>query len=107
MIEPNLRSLATSIYLLGIGIGGVSPVIVGYLNQFFAIEAPLGADDGYDPTYGMVIVITLSYLLCAIGYAITGCFMVRQRRGRVDEGFSATDSLRHTISLDDTAWKDW
>jgi len=99
IIEPNLRSFATSIYLLGIGVGGVSALFVGYLNQWIGID--LSNTPGvvsYDPTYSMLIVIVLAYSACAVGYGITGFIFLKKK----DNPFmtSGDDSL----TLDDTIW---
>lgn len=106
LIEPNLRGVATAVYLMGIGIGGISPALVGYLIQLFAIPAPHGTmqETAYDPTYPMLIVIVLMYTLSCIAYALTGLTVLREQRRRLDDGFAPGQSNRHTISLDDSAW---
>lgn len=88
---PTMRSLATAIYFIMPGFGGISPLIVGYMNEWFAIPAPYADsndDDSYDPTYSLLIVVSVSYLLSTVGFFITGV-LLRFRRIRFEKEFGA------------------
>merc|ERR1711879_963908 len=100
IIEPNLRSFATSIYLLGIGVGGIASLLVGLLNQWIGINlSTIPGVVSYDPSYSMLIVIILAYSACAVGYGITG-FLFLKRDENTFMGLEDDDSL----TLGDSVW---
>lgn len=80
---PTLRTISSAIYFLSLAIGGLSPFLVGWMIEWFAIDAPYQDNDSeskaYDPTYPMIIVIGGSYFLSAIGFAVVA-FLLKRRK---------------------------
>lgn len=65
-------------------VGGFSPFLVGWMIEWFAIEAPYQDEDSdtkaYDPTYPMMIVIAGSYFISAIGFLVVAFLLKRRKK---------------------------
>jgi hypothetical protein len=68
-----MRSIASAIYFLSLAVGGFSPYLVGWMNEWFAIPAPYqdssGDTEAYDPTYSMLIMVAGMYFISSITFA--------------------------------------
>lgn len=103
LVHPSVRGIASSIYLLSIGLSGFSSMLVGWMNIWFAIPAPYQStvvdSELYDPTRPMAIVILSCTLLSSIAYAVEA-LLLRLKHRKIEEYTSAASGHFEDISFD-------
>eukprot|EP01125_Pyxidicula_operculata_P000499 TRINITY_DN1051_c0_g4_i1.p1 TRINITY_DN1051_c0_g4~~TRINITY_DN1051_c0_g4_i1.p1 ORF type:complete len:508 (+),score=50.69 TRINITY_DN1051_c0_g4_i1:48-1571(+) len=93
---PQMRSLATTIFYTTGGFGSLASLLVGTLNEYFAIPTPYSPS--YDPTYALLIIVPTGYAISAIGYFITTTLIYKSKKNEVfDQRFTDSDG-DYTIS---------
>ena len=86
---PSLRTISSAIYFLSLAVGGMSPFLLGWMIEWFAIEAPYQDDpNSYDPTIPMAIVIGGTYFLSAIGFIISASLLQKRHSAILAENLA-------------------
>lgn len=67
IVNPFHRSLATSIYMMTIGLAGVSPVLVGIITEGLSIKVSNNTDN---PAIAIIVVVMSSMISSIVFYAI-------------------------------------
>jgi len=69
LVNPSIKSFATTVFCMSTGVGSLGPVITGALNDAFGVQSQY--TPAPDPTISLLIMVPGMYALCAIGYSLT------------------------------------